>query len=156
MGDLSRAGAGHPLPAGAGGVYFYETNHSTTVHPAVTPAEQPVAGQAVTPPSPTAAQTQSTAQVTAHSPAAQAHAESQQAQAQQAQAQQAQAQRVGTQQTQAQPAQSQQTQAQQGQAAANPQPAQPPAPSVDVVRMDQNGALVMAGRAQPGETLDHP
>lgn len=28
-----------------------------------------------------------------------------------------------------------------------------PAPSVDVVRVDKNGALVMAGRAQPGETL---
>jgi nucleoid-associated protein YgaU len=29
----------------------------------------------------------------------------------------------------------------------------PPAPSVDVVRIDQYGSLVMAGRAQPGETL---
>lgn len=56
----------------------------------------------------------------------------------------------------------QQAQAQQSQAhppAANPAApkpsaaAQPPAPSVDVVRLDQDGALVMAGRAQPGETL---
>jgi nucleoid-associated protein YgaU len=30
---------------------------------------------------------------------------------------------------------------------------QPAAPSVDVVRVDQEGSLVMAGRAQPGETL---
>jgi nucleoid-associated protein YgaU len=38
---------------------------------------------------------------------------------------------------------------------APPQPAAPlpPAPSVDVVRIDQYGSLVMAGRAQPGETL---
>jgi nucleoid-associated protein YgaU len=55
-----------------------------------------------------------------------------------------------------QPAQAQQMQA--PPAAAKP-PAPPPAapqpaaPHVDVVRLDQSGSLVMAGRAQPGETL---
>jgi nucleoid-associated protein YgaU len=48
------------------------------------------------------------------------------------------------------------------QAQAPQKPAQPaqktvaasaPAPSIDVVRVDPSGALVMAGRAQPGETL---
>jgi nucleoid-associated protein YgaU len=40
-------------------------------------------------------------------------------------------------------------------AAPAPQPAAThlPAPSVDVVRVDQYGSLVMAGRAEPGETL---
>jgi nucleoid-associated protein YgaU len=41
----------------------------------------------------------------------------------------------------------------QAQQAKPPAAPQPPAPSVDVVRVDQYGALVMAGRAQPGETL---
>lgn len=37
--------------------------------------------------------------------------------------------------------------------AANAPAANPAAPSVDVVRVDQNGALVMAGQAAPGERL---
>jgi nucleoid-associated protein YgaU len=38
-------------------------------------------------------------------------------------------------------------------AAAKPVPPHPAAPSVDVVRIDQYDSLVMAGRAQPGETI---
>jgi hypothetical protein len=50
-----------------------------------------------------------------------------------------------------QQAQAQQTQVHQ--AASKPGGPKLAAPSVDVVRVDQDGALVMAGRAQPGETL---
>jgi nucleoid-associated protein YgaU len=60
-----------------------------------------------------------------------------------------------------QPAQAQQGQSVPTLAQAAPAPApaapsaapHPPAPSVDVVRIDQYGSLVMAGRAQPGEML---
>jgi nucleoid-associated protein YgaU len=55
------------------------------------------------------------------------------------------------QQAQARPAEAQQMQAPSSQI--KPAAPQPAAPSVDVVRVDQNGSLVMAGRAQPGETL---
>ena len=40
-----------------------------------------------------------------------------------------------------------------GTAVPNPVAANPAAPSVDVVRLDKNGDLVMAGRAAPGEKL---
>jgi nucleoid-associated protein YgaU len=132
---------------GAAGVYVYETNHSppVAVHGMTVPAAQPASVAAASPslPPPSPAHPVPTPRPAPAQPSIVATAAAQQ----QAQAQQAQA----------------QPDAAQPPAAAKPAvaPASPPraaaphlpAPAVDVVRVDQYGSLVMAGRAEPGETL---
>jgi nucleoid-associated protein YgaU len=149
---------------GAAGVYVYETNRSppAAVHGAAVPAQpdavvvgplssQPGADQpGADQPGPTAKPAPAVP-LPAQPSVAASSAARQQAQAQQAQAQQAQAQQTVAQPGAAKPAA---TPAPSAQPAAAHLPAPSlPAPSVDVVRVDQYGSLVMAGRAQPGETL---
>jgi nucleoid-associated protein YgaU len=126
---------------GAAGVYVYETNRSppAALHGAAMSAQPdavvvgPLSSQpGASPPAPTAKP----------APAPPALVSTSAAQ------QQAQAQQIAAQPAAAKPA-----------PAATPAPppqsvtAHLPAPGVDVVRVDQYGSLVMAGRAQPGETL---
>jgi nucleoid-associated protein YgaU len=132
---------------GAAGVYVYETdrNAPATVHSGAVPAQPAAVAAALPTPSQSSSSQSSLAQASVAQPGA-AH--------------------PGPMTKPAQPsiattsAAQQQAQAQQAQAHAAVTPAPPaqpaahlPAPSVDVVRLDQYGSLVMAGRAEPGETL---
>jgi nucleoid-associated protein YgaU len=124
----------------AAGVYVYETNHSPPVHGAAVPTAQPAA---VAVASPSASPPSASPPVPAPKPASVGPSVTSTTPAQQqAQAQQA----IAAQPAAAKPAAT---------PAPSPQPVAVhlPAPSVDVVRVDQYGSLVMAGRAEPGETL---